>query len=85
MERAFVGQSVADVSAAVAVSYLDTIMADFLRLKLIAPSSDAPLGYKNAKVVIEGSVMRVSVEVKIAGSIYFIPIAFYVTEITQSA
>jgi hypothetical protein len=85
MERAFVGQSVADVSAAVAVSYLDSIMADFLRLKLIAPSSDAPLGYKNAKVVIEGSVMRVSVEVKIAGSIYFIPIAFYVTEITQSA
>jgi hypothetical protein len=60
-------------------------MADFLRLKLIAPSSDAPLGYKNAKVVIEGSTMRVSVEVKIAGSIYFIPIAFYVTEITQSA
>jgi hypothetical protein len=85
MERAFVGQSVADVSAAVAVSYLDSIMADFLRLKLIAPSSDAPLGYKNAKVVIEGSTMRVSVEVKIAGSIYFIPIAFYVTEITQSA
>jgi hypothetical protein len=85
MERAFVGQSVSDVSAAVAVSYLDSIMADFLRLKLIAPSSDAPLGYKNAKVVIEGAVMRVSVEVKISGSIYFIPIAFYVTEITQSA
>ena len=85
MERAFVGQSIADVSAPVAVSYLDSIMADFLRLKLIAPSDDAPLGYKNAKVKIDGSVMRVSVEVKIAGSIYFTSIAFYVTEITQTA
>jgi hypothetical protein len=85
MERAFVGQSVADVSAPVALSYLDGIMADFLRLKLIAPSSDAPLGYKNARIVIQGPVMKVSVEVKIAGSIYFIPIAFYVTEITQAA
>lgn len=85
MDRAFVGQSLADVSAPLALSYLDSIMADFLRLKLIAPSSDAPLGYKNAKVLITGGVMRVSVEVKIAGSIYFIPISFYVTEITQSA
>lgn len=85
MERAFVGKSVADVSAAVALSYLDAIMADFFRLKLIAASDDAPLGYKNARIVISGSVMKVSVEVKIAGAIYFIPISFYVTEITQTA
>jgi hypothetical protein len=85
MERAFVGKSVADVSAAVALSYLDAIMADFFRLKLIAASSDAPLGYKNARIVISGSVMKVSVEVKIAGAIYFIPISFFVTEITQAA
>jgi hypothetical protein len=85
MERAFVGRSIADVSASVALSYLDGIMADFLRLKLIAPSSDAPLGYKNARIVVQGPVMRISVEVKIAGSIYFIPISFYVTEITQTA
>ena len=85
MERAFVGQSVADVSAGLALSYLQGIMSDFLRLKLIAPSDDAPLGFRNAKIVIEGPAMRVSVEVKIAGSIYFIPIAFYVSEITQTA
>lgn len=84
MEQAFVGKSLADVSAAVALSFLDGIMADFLRLKLIAPSADAPFGYKNAHIVIQGAVMRVSVEVKIAGSIYFIPISFYVTQITQS-
>ncbi len=85
MDRAFIGKSVADVSAAVALSYLDGIMADFLRLKLIAPSIDAPFGYKNAKIVISGATMRVSVEVKIAGSIYFIPISFYVTAISQNA
>ena len=85
MERAFVGQSVADVSAGLALSYLQGIMSDFLRLKLIAPSDDAPLGFRNAKIVIEGPAMRVSVEVKIAGSIYFIPIAFYVSEVTQTA
>ena len=85
MERAFVGKSVADVSAGLALAYLQGIMSDFLRIKLIAPSSDAPLGFRNAKIVIEGPAMRVSVEVKIAGSIYFIPIAFYVSEITQTA
>lgn len=85
MESAFLGKSLADVTAAQALSFLDGIMADMLRLKLIAPSSDAAQGYKNARVQISGPVMRVSLEVKIAGSIYFIPIAFYVTEITQTA
>jgi hypothetical protein len=85
MENAFVGQSLSDVSAALALSYLQGIMSDFLRLKLIAPSSDAPLGFRNAKIVIDGPAMRVSAEVKIAGSIYFIPISFYVTQITQTA
>lgn len=85
MEGAFVGQSLADVSAPQALSYLDGIMADFRRLKLIASSDDAKLGYKNAKILITGPAMQVSVEVKISGSIYFIPISFYVTQITQSA
>lgn len=85
MEKRFVGKSLADVNAAVALSYLEGIMADFMRLKLIAPSDDAPLGFKNAKIVIEGPAMRVSLEVKIAGSIYWIPLTFYVTQITQTA
>lgn len=85
MEKAFVGQSLADVSAAVALAYLEGIMADYMRLKLIASSDDAPLGFRNAKVVIEGPAMRVSIEIKLAGSIYFVPITFYVTQITQSA
>lgn len=85
MERAFVGKSIADVSANVALAYLEGIMADMFRLRLIASSDDAPRGYKNAVIKIEGPVMKVSLEIKLAGAIYFIPISFYVTEIKQSA
>jgi hypothetical protein len=85
MEKAFVGQSVADVSAAVAMSALEGIMANFLRLKLIAVSDDAPKGFKNAKIQISGTTMKVQVEIKLAGAIYFIPINFLVTQVTQSA
>jgi hypothetical protein len=85
MQNAFVGQSVSDVSAGVALSFLQGIMSDFMRLKLIAPSTDAPLGYKNAVIKISGPTMLVSLEVKLAGAIYFIPISFLVSQVTQSA
>lgn len=85
MEQAFVGQSVADISAQVALTYLDQIMADFLRLKLIAPSDDAKKGYKNAKIRISGNVMLVSVEIKLAGAIDFVIIDFLVSPVQQAA
>jgi hypothetical protein len=84
MQNAFVGQSVADVSASVAMAALAGIMADMLRLKLIAVSDDAPNGYKNARITISGPTMNVTVEIKLAGAIYFIPINFQVTQVTQS-
>lgn len=85
MEQAFVGQSVADISAQVALTYLDQIMADFLRLKLIAPSDDAKKGYKNAKIRINGNVMLVSVEIKLATAIDFVIIDFLVSPVSQTA
>lgn len=85
MERLFVGQSVADVSASLALTALESIMADFFRLKLIAKSDDAPRGFRNAKVQIVGPSMVVQIEVKLAGAIYFIPISFLVTPVQQSA
>lgn len=85
MEKAFVGQSVADISAAVALSALEAKMAQFLALKLIAPSDDAPKGFKNASITINGPAMIVSVEIKLAGAIYFIPISFLVSPVQQSA
>lgn len=85
MEKAFVGQSVADISAALALSYLEGLMAEFLRLKLIAPSDDALKGFKNAKIRISGGSMFVSVEIKLAGALYFSLIDFLVSPVVQSA
>lgn len=85
MEKAFVGQSVADVSAGLALAALEHIMADFLRLKLIAVSDDAPKGFKNATIKISGTTMIVNVEIKLAGAIYFIPINFLVSQVVQAA
>lgn len=85
MEDAFAGQSIADVGASMAMQTLEAIMEDLKRLKLIAPSDDAPKGYKDASVKIVGPTMRVSIGVKLAGLIYFIPIFVSVSEVTQSA
>lgn len=83
--NAFVGQSLADVSAASASAFLTQQMANFMQLKLIAPSSDAPLGFKNAKVSISAPTMSISLEIKLATAIYFIPINFTISAVQQSA
>lgn len=85
MEKAFVGASTGDVSAAVGLAAFQAVLADFLRLKLIAPSDDAPKGYKNAKVRIIGTAMICEAEVKLAGAIYFVPISFLLSEVIQTA
>lgn len=85
MEAAFVGKSIADVSATLALTTLEGIMDDMLKLKLLAKSDDAPRGYRNAKIKISGPAMQVSLEIKVAGAIYFIPIRFMVTQVQQSA
>jgi hypothetical protein len=85
-DRAVVGKSVAEISAAAALSVLEAAMFDYLRLRWIAPSDDqAPKGFKNASVKLTGGVMNISVEVKLAGIIYFVPIALAISEVQQSA
>lgn len=86
METAFVGQSVADVSAPVARAFAEGALADMLRLKLIAPSDDdAPKGWKNLSIKIRGNAMLVSVEIKLATAIDFIKIDFLVSAVQQAA
>lgn len=85
MGKAFIGQSVADISAPVALSFLEGIMDDWLRLKLIAPSDGGLKGWRNAKIAIDGGVMVVEIEIFLAGSIYFIPIKFQVSPVKQTA
>jgi len=64
---------------------LEGIMSDMKRLKLISASDDAPKGFKSATIRIVGPAMVVSLEIKLAGAIYFIPISFLVTPVQQSA
>lgn len=84
-DRSVVGKSVAEISAAAALGFLESQLFNFRRLKWITASDDAPKGWKNASIKIQGGVMRVSVEVKLAGLIYFVPIDFAISEVTQEA
>lgn len=85
MEKAFVGQDLASVSASVALAYFSGIMADLKRLKLITASDDAPAGFKNVVIKIQGPAMFVSAEIKLNTALYFIPIAFTISQVTQTA
>jgi len=60
-------------------------MDSYKKQKLIAASDDAPLGYKNAKVEINGPTMSISVESKPATAIYVIPISIEVSQVTNSS
>lgn len=84
-EDRYVGKSQADVSAAEALTFLEAQMAEYMRLKLLAASDDAPQGFRNAKITISGPTMLVEAEVKVAGMIYFIPISFVVSMVKQAA
>ncbi len=83
--NAFVGQSLADVSAASGSAFLTQKMASYMQLKLIAPSNGAPLGFNNAKVSILAPTMTVSCNIYLATAIYFIPITFSISAVQQSA
>jgi hypothetical protein len=84
-DRMVVGKSVADISAAAALSILDSEMFNFKRLKWIAASTDAPKGYRNANANLVGGALPISAEIKLAGLIYFVPINLLLTEVQQSA
>lgn len=84
-QKQFVGQSLADVSAATGLAYLSTKMAQYYSLRLITGSDDAPAGFRNAKITINGPVMNVQVEIKLATSLYFIPIQISISQVQQSA
>jgi hypothetical protein len=84
-DRLVVGQSVADMTASGAKAILQAEMFNFLRLKWISISDDAPAGYKNISVQLRGGVMKIAIEVKLAGLIYFVPINLSISQVTQDA
>ena len=85
MQTAFVGQSLADIDASTALSFIASKMDLYKKQRLISASDDAPLGFKNAKVEINGPIMEVSVEIKPSTAIYFIPIKIEVSQVSSSA
>jgi hypothetical protein len=85
MQVAFVGKSLADVTASVALSFMASKMSAYRTNKLITASDDAPLGYKNAKVKISGPIMEVGVEIKLSTTLYFIPIEINISEVQSEA
>lgn len=85
LETAYVGKSLADVDAGTVLSFLSSKMDVYKKSKVISASEDAPAGYKNVKITINGPVLDVSVEVKLSTSIYFIPLSISISQITQTA
>lgn len=84
-QTAFVGQSLADVDPATAIAFLASKMDQYKKQKLIAASDDAPLGFKNAKIKMNGPVMEISVEIKLATAILFIPINIEISQVQAAA
>lgn len=84
-QTAFVGKSLADVDSSTALSFLASKFDSYKKQKLTAASDDAPLGFLNAKVEINGPIMTIKVEIKPATAIYFIPISIEVSQVTNSA
>jgi len=86
MERAFVGQDLADVSAQTGVTVLGAILDDTRRLKLITQSDDAPRGFKDAVVkIVNGNAMVVSFQAKLSTGIKFVPILIMISAVQQTA
>lgn len=85
LENAYVGQSLADVDAATVLAFISNKMAGYKQLKLIGTSEDAPAGYKNVSIQIDGPIMSVKLEIKLSSAIYFIPITMEISQITSSA
>jgi len=84
LQNQFVGKSLADITSATVVAFLAKKMDEYRKLKIIGASDDAPLGYKNVKVSINGPIVDVKLEAKLATAILFIPIQLELSQIQSS-
>ena len=84
-QRAFVGKSLADITPADALAFLDSKMFNYKQQKLIAASDGAESGYRNAKVAINAPAMDVQCEIFLASALYFIGISLNISQVTGNA
>jgi len=85
LERFAVGKSLADINAPAVVGHISKKMEEYRRLKIIGPSDDAPLGYKDLNVEINGPIVEVKLNAKLATQILFIPIELEISQIQSSS
>lgn len=85
LERFAVGKSLADLDAPGIEAFISKKMDEYKKLKITGASDDAPLGYKNLKVNINGPIADVKLEAKLATAILFIPIQLELSQIQSSA
>lgn len=84
LSRFAVGKSLADINSAAISAHIAKRMEEYRRLKIIGASDDAPLGYKNLSVSINGPIADVKLEAKLATAILFIPIQLELSQIQSS-
>jgi hypothetical protein len=82
---AYTGKSLADVDAPSAYGFLASKMNAYKQQKLIVASADSPLGYLNDKIVFNGPIMEVKVEIKLSTAILFIPISLEFSQMSSAA
>lgn len=85
LEKFVVGKSLADVNAAGISGFIAKKMEEFRKLKIIGASDDAPLGYKNLTININGPIAEVKLEAKLTTAILFIPIQLELSQIQSSS
>lgn len=84
-QTAIVGKSIADVSAASALSLLQQRFDFYKKNKMVTTSNGAPLGYRNASITISAPSMFVNAEALLTTSIYFVAIDLALSAVQQSA
>jgi len=85
VENRFVGKSLADIDVGSVKAFIHGKMEIYKNIKMIASSDDAVLGFKNLKIKIKGPVLEISIEVKLATAIYFIPLTINISQVELSA
>lgn len=85
IEQAFVGQVLSEVNASLVASAMRQIMNSYIDLKLLAPSDDAPQGFRNLIVRINGPALIISCEVRLATGLYWATISFQAGKVTQTS
>ncbi len=85
IKKAFIGDSVADVTVGAVESFVKAKMAEFKGLKWIVGTNLFPAGWKSISIDITGSVLTISVCAIEATTVKFAPIDLQIEGINNSA